>query len=260
MADRHSSSTGAQGHSAGSTATVHSREGDSDSQHGGFMGKVRERATAQLSSQKDRAIDGLGSAARAVRQSTQQLREQDHETVAGYVEQAADQIDRFSQRLREKDVSELLEDAQRLARRQPALFVGSALALGLLGARFLKSSREDEYGYRGDYSGAYGRSGYGPGARTRPTGGWRSGPAGTTYGTNPAMGASGMSGSAAGTGTGTGTGTSGIGGAGGTIATPGEQAPGSAGRVGSSGRTTETPTAAGTARSRRGSGQDPERF
>ena len=47
----------------------------------------------------------------------------------------------FSERLKNKDVTELLNDAQRLARRQPALFVGGAFALGLLGARFLKSSR-----------------------------------------------------------------------------------------------------------------------
>ncbi len=147
MADTNSG-TGGRG-PAEPVGTMQGREGDGDSQHGGFMGRVRERTAAQLSDQKDRAIDGLGSAARAVRQSTQQLREQHHETVAGYVEQAADQIERISKRLREKDVGELLEDAQRLARRQPALFVGSAFVLGLLSARFLKSSREEERRGRG---------------------------------------------------------------------------------------------------------------
>ena len=44
-----------------------------------------------------------------------------------------------------------MHDAQRLARRQPALFVGGAFALGLLGARFLKSS-SPEHRYAG-YSG-----------------------------------------------------------------------------------------------------------
>lgn len=120
----------------------------------GIVNKVRERATAELSSQKDRAFDGLGSVAQAVRQSTQQLRDQQHETIAGYVEQAADQIDRFARQLREKDVTELLDDAQRLARRQPAVFVGSAFALGLVGARFLKSStrHHDDYQRRDEYN------------------------------------------------------------------------------------------------------------
>lgn len=131
----------------------------------GIVDKVKEQATAQLSSQKDRATQGLGSVASAVRQTTQSLREQQHETVAGYVEQAADQIERLSERLKNKDVTELLDDAQRLARRQPALFVGGAFALGLVGARFLKSSSSrDDYGYRpggsydtyGSTSGAYG--------------------------------------------------------------------------------------------------------
>jgi hypothetical protein len=82
------------------------------------------------------------------------LREQQHETIAGYVDSAADQIERFSQNLKNKDVGELVNDAQRLARRQPALFVGSAFAIGLLGARFFKSSSDR---YRSEYgSGEYG--------------------------------------------------------------------------------------------------------
>lgn len=111
---------------------------------GGIAGKVKERATAQLSTQKDRATDSLGSVASAVRQTGQRLREEQNETVAQYVEQAADQLERLSSSLREKDVAELLQDAQRLARRQPALFIGGSFAVGLIAARFLKSSRRDE--------------------------------------------------------------------------------------------------------------------
>ena len=35
------------------------------------------------------------------------------------------------------------EDLENLARRQPALMLGGALVLGLIGARFLKSSQRD---------------------------------------------------------------------------------------------------------------------
>jgi len=127
----------------------------SSGQEGGIVDRVRDKAAAQLSSQKDRATDGLGSVAQAVRQSTQQLRDQKHDTIAGYVEQAADQIEKFSQRLRDKDVGELLDDAQRLARRQPAVFIGSAFALGVIGARFLKSSSEDSYPRSSSMEGSY---------------------------------------------------------------------------------------------------------
>ena len=132
------------------------------------MSKVRESAAAQLSTQKSKATEGLGSVAKAVRQSTQQLRDQQHGTLAGYVESAADQIERFSERVRDKDVSELLDDAQRLARRQPAVFIGSAFMVGLLGVRFLKSSaRNDREQARGhERFSQYGRSEYRGGTAT----------------------------------------------------------------------------------------------
>lgn len=125
---------------------------------GGIMDRVRDRAGAQLSSQKDRATDGLGSVAEAVRQSSHHLRDSQHDTIAQYVEKAADQLDRFSTEIRNRDVGELANEVQRFARRQPALFVGSAFAIGILGARFLKSSA--------DHSGnGPGLSGYGGRAR-----------------------------------------------------------------------------------------------
>jgi len=133
----------------------------------GIMGRVRNSANAQLSTQKDRATEGLGSVAQAVRQSTQQLREQQHDTIAQYVEQAADQLEKLSTRLKEKNVNELLDDAQRFARQRPALFIGSAFAIGLVGSRFFKSSAErsrsgfDEGTARSRYAAADLGTGYG---------------------------------------------------------------------------------------------------
>ena len=112
----------------------------------GVMDRVREGATSQLSNQKDRAMDGLGSLAHAVRQSTQPLRDNQQDTVAQYVERAADQIEQFSVRLRERDVSELLQDAQQFARRRPLMFIGAAFACGVVAVRFLKSSGTSRQG------------------------------------------------------------------------------------------------------------------
>src|SRR5690349_9360509 len=106
----------------------------------GVVDRVRESASAQLSSQKDRATDGLGSLARAIRESTQALRDNQQDTVAQYVEQAADRLDTLSTTLRDRDVTQLMTDAQRFARRQPAAFIGASFVLGMLTARFLKSS------------------------------------------------------------------------------------------------------------------------
>jgi hypothetical protein len=140
-------------------AEVHTSSGaGAQERRGGIVDRVKETATAQLTNQKDRGIDALGRVADAVRSSTQKLREERHDTIAGYVDQAADQIDNWSRRLREKDVNELITDVQGLARRQPAVFIGSAFALGLVGARFLKSSRQQS---EGEYRAESSRSRYG---------------------------------------------------------------------------------------------------
>lgn len=138
---------GTLGSSSGATQSATNTTGSGNT----IVGRVRDQATAQLNTQKNKATDGLGSVAHAVRDTTQRLRQENHDTVARYVEQAADQIERFSTRLKDRDVGELVNDAQRLARRQPALFVGGAFAVGLLGARFLKSSAQDDDRYTRKY-------------------------------------------------------------------------------------------------------------
>jgi hypothetical protein len=122
--------------------------GGAQERNSGIVNRVKESAAAQLTTQKNRGTDALGQVANAVRSSTQKLREERHDTIAGYIDKAADQIDNWSRRLRDKDINELTSDVQRLARRQPAVFISSAFALGLVGARFFKSSRQqDQYGY-----------------------------------------------------------------------------------------------------------------
>jgi hypothetical protein len=115
--------------------------GNTEQQSSGILNQVREKAASQLNEQKARATDGLGNVAQAVRQSTHHLREQQYDTVAQFVERAADQIERFSNHLRERDLNDLVSEAQRFARHQPAVFIGSSFAAGMLAARFIKASR-----------------------------------------------------------------------------------------------------------------------
>lgn len=117
---------------------------------GQVVDQARNVVTTRLSSQKDRTAEGLGSVAQALRQTSQQLREQDQAGVTDYVDSAANQIERFSGYLQGKDVGEVVDDVEQFARRQPALFLGGAFVLGLLGARFLKSSSRSSAGSR-DY-------------------------------------------------------------------------------------------------------------
>jgi ElaB/YqjD/DUF883 family membrane-anchored ribosome-binding protein len=107
----------------------------------GLMERIRERASAEFAHQKDRAVDGLHSAAEAVRRTTQQLSETRQEDIAEYARRGADRLDRLSERLTDRNVRDLWRDAQDFARRRPAIVIGSAFAIGVLTGRFLKSSR-----------------------------------------------------------------------------------------------------------------------
>jgi hypothetical protein len=108
---------------------------------GQVVGQARQEVSSRLAVQKDRAAEGLTSVAHALRQTGQQLRAQDQQAVTGYIETAASQVERVSNYLRQNDLGGLIDDVERFARRQPALFLGGTFVLGLLGARFLKSSR-----------------------------------------------------------------------------------------------------------------------
>jgi hypothetical protein len=65
-------------------------------------------------------------------------------------------VDQVANYLRDKDARAMRTDLENLARRQPALVLGGALILGLMGARFLKSSQR-ERSFRGE-SERYGRA------------------------------------------------------------------------------------------------------
>lgn len=104
--------------------------------------RTTERVESRLDAQKQRAADSLSSIAQSLRSSGQQLEGQPA-GVGGYVQRAADQVDDLAYYLRERDVSEIVDQVENFARRQPGLFLGTAFGLGVLGARFLKSSRRN---------------------------------------------------------------------------------------------------------------------
>jgi hypothetical protein len=107
---------------------------------GQVAGQAKQQATSQLESQKERTVELLGTVAQAIRQTGQHLHEQDQGGVGGYVGKAAERVETLTDYLRTRDVPALLDDTQDLARRQPGMFLTGAVALGFLGARFLKSS------------------------------------------------------------------------------------------------------------------------
>ena len=106
--------------------------------------KASEQVQAGVSRGKNRAADTLGAVAQSLLISSQQLRDQDRRTVGGVVEKAANRVERWADYMQNTDAREMADRVEHFARREPAIFLGGAFALGLLGARFLKSSRKGE--------------------------------------------------------------------------------------------------------------------
>lgn len=149
--------------------------------------QARDSATSSINDSRHQAADKIGGLASAVRSTSQHLRSENQGGVANLTDSLAEQVERLSSYLRDRDLGAVRDDVETFARRQPAVAVGVALALGLLGARFFKSSKrtgevddQDRSPGRG-YGGAQFDS-YGTGSR--PSGGYGAGsrPAGGGYG------------------------------------------------------------------------------
>jgi hypothetical protein len=104
--------------------------------------QAQEQAKSAVANRKEQAVDQLGSVAQAFRQTGSELRHQNKEMIARYTDQLADQVERFTGYLEERDVDQLLHEAEDFARRRPEIFLGGAFMLGLLVGRFVKSSGE----------------------------------------------------------------------------------------------------------------------
>jgi len=245
--DANESQEGLRGAAEQVKQTAQDAAGTAKEQVGSVVSQVKEQATSRIEAQKERATSGIDSVATAIRQTGDQLRDGNQDAVAGYVDQAARRLESFSAYLRNRDVNEIIEDVETIARREPTIFMAGAFFLGLLGARFLKSSRPRQMGndynerssyamvpYEGrenrGYSGrssfgenydayrgaSYGQTGayrsgsgsYGTGAGSFGTGSGTTGTGGTDYGTRRTFGTGGSMGGGMGASTGTGTGSS----------------------------------------------------
>jgi len=134
-------------------------------------GQAGDYVSTLVSRQKDQAADRLGGVAGAIRDVGNRLQEQDTAGVGQYAMRAADQVDRLSHYLRDRDLNTFFRDTETFARRHPDVFLGGTFLAGLLLARFLKSSSDrgfdgyDANAYASFDEGLqggqrYGRSGY----------------------------------------------------------------------------------------------------
>jgi len=99
--------------------------------------QVRDTAVSVAEDRRHKAASGLGSVAEALRHTGENMQDKGP---AEYVARAADQIDRVSSYFENTSFDQMVGQVENFARREPAIFIGGSFVLGLLGARFLKSS------------------------------------------------------------------------------------------------------------------------
>ncbi len=138
----------------GSTGTTYSDTGNSsvrerarelvsDAKETGheLVDRAGERARSGIENTKHKAARELDSVANALRGCGGELGTQEDSMLAPYVERVADQVGRVANLLETRTVDDMAHDVESFARRNPALFLGGCFAVGMLAARFLKSSK-----------------------------------------------------------------------------------------------------------------------
>ena len=104
--------------------------------------KVKEQGRTFLNEQKRRVGSEIGTYSAAARRAAERLESESDTNLSSYVSSAADQLDRLATRVQERDLGELIDDVEEMARRRPEVFYGGMFVAGLVAARFLKASKE----------------------------------------------------------------------------------------------------------------------
>lgn len=120
--------------------------------------QAQQQAQTFLDGQKSKGSETLSSVAEALRQSGDQLRQQQQAPAAQVADKTAEQLNRVSSYLNDHSANELVADVEDFGRRNSVLFLGAAFTLGVFAARFLKSSAPPSGGQSWNY-GPGGRGG-----------------------------------------------------------------------------------------------------
>lgn len=99
--------------------------------------QAKDAVADQVSERQRKGASNLDTVAKALHKTSEDLADN---VAAPYVEKAAAALDRMAGSVRNARLSDILAKTESFARREPLLFMGGAFALGLVAARFLKSS------------------------------------------------------------------------------------------------------------------------
>jgi hypothetical protein len=103
--------------------------------------QAQSTAERRLEKGKREAASTLTSVASTLLHSGTQLRDGEQPIAGEYLQRTARQIERVAHYVENRQVRQMVNEVENFARQKPAIFIGSAFAIGVLAARFLKNSR-----------------------------------------------------------------------------------------------------------------------
>jgi hypothetical protein len=106
-----------------------------------LLGELQHYAEDFARDGKERITNRLHHISEALHRAADKLKEEDEPSTGRFADEAADRIDRIGGYLQGHNASDLVDEIDRFARRQPMVFIGSALLAGVLLGRFLRSSK-----------------------------------------------------------------------------------------------------------------------
>jgi len=145
---------------------------------------VRQGLADKAAEQKDGVADRIGAIADRAHSTADELRDREA-WLAGLIDRGARELDGFADAVRHRDINTMWTSLESFGRRQPALFMGAAVAAGFALTRLVRASMERQYhqaytsgvshGRGGDYGGRAGYTAagasYPPGRGGSPTSG-----------------------------------------------------------------------------------------
>jgi hypothetical protein len=115
--------------------------------------QARSRVRDEVDRRSTQAGVQAGSAAQALRQSSDRLRQDGNEPLAKGMEQVAQRVDSAGSWLRDSDGDRILNEVEDFGRRNPLAVVAGGIALGFAASRLLKASSRRRYEQSRSWSG-----------------------------------------------------------------------------------------------------------
>ena len=110
---------------------------------------AQHQAESYFTKQRDNAAEQSQKFTSVLQKMADEFDQQQQPYFSKQARRFADTTERMSQKLRDKDLRSVCDEAKSFSRREPALFLGGVIAAGFLASRFLRSSSKHTHGSDG---------------------------------------------------------------------------------------------------------------